>query len=327
MRAVVMTGPGGPEVLRLTEVEDPVPSEGELLVRVKVAALNRADLLQREGRYPPPPGIRPDILGLEFAGEIVGTPAAQSRFHAGDRVMGLTGGAAQAELVAIPEGLLLPLPPKMSFEEGAAIPEAFLTAHDALFARAEIARGDAVLIHAVGSGVGTALLQLARLAGCSTLGTSRNVEKLARTTALGLQHALPVGSPPLFADRVMELTAGMGANAILDLVGAAYLSENLKSLASSGRLVQIGTLAGTTAPIDLGLLMRKRASLVGTVLRTRALSERVALTARFRETALPAFTDGQLAPVVERVFPAAEVQAAHVLLASDEGFGKLVLRF
>jgi NADPH2:quinone reductase len=215
----------------------------------------------------------------------------------------------------------------MGFEAAAAIPEAFLTAHDALFAQAELGPGDVVLIHAVGSGVGTALLQLAHLAGCVTLGTSRSEEKLTRCKPLGLNHAIRVDSGVQFADRVSAATAGAGARAVMDLVGAAYLSENLNALAPLGRLIQIGLLAGMEAPLDLGLLMRKRLRLYGTVLRARPLHERVALTARFRESALGAFSRGQLAAIVDRVFPASEVQAAHALLASNDAFGKLVLRF
>jgi NADPH2:quinone reductase len=215
----------------------------------------------------------------------------------------------------------------MSFESAAAIPEAFLTAHDALFAQAELGPGDVVLIHAVGSGVGTALLQLARLAGCVTIGTSRGEEKLARCKPLGLDHAIRVDSGVQFADRVIAATAGSGARAVMDLVGATYLSENLRALALRGRLIQIGLVSGMEAPLDLSLLMRMRLRLCGTVLRSRPLHERVALTARFRESALGAFARGELVPIVDRVFPASEVPAAHALLAANAPFGKLVLRF
>ena len=325
MLAVISANPGGPETLRFAETHDPEPKAGELLVRVKAAALNRADLLQREGRYPAPAGVRPDILGLEFAGEITGAPA--SRFQVGDRVMGLCSGAAQAELVACPEGLLLPIPPDMSFELAAAVPEAFLTAYDALFPLASVGPGESVLIHAVGSGVGTALLQLARLAGCLTIGTSRSKEKLEQAKVLGLHHAIPVDARLAFADEALAMTSGNGVDAVMDLVGGAYLGESLRALALRGRLVQIGTTAGSSASLDLGLLMRKRLRLFGTVLRARPLHERVALTQRFGETALKAFGRGQLSPVVDRVFPASEVQAAHELLAANGVFGKLVLRF
>jgi len=327
MHAVVTAGHGGPEVLRFAEVADAVAMSGEVLVRVRAAALNRADLLQRAGRYPAPAGVNPDILGLEFAGEVVGTPPASSRFRTGDRVMGLCGGAAQAELVASPDGLLLPIPAELSFEGAAAIPEAFLTAYDALFVLAQLGPGETVLIHAVGSGVGTALLQLARLAGCVTIGTSRSEAKLARAQTLGLQHGIPVDEPPLFAERVHELTAGVGVNGVMDLVGAAYLGENLTSLATLGRWVQIGTVAGRSGTLDLGTLMSKRLRLFGTVLRSRPLHERVALTQRFGAALLSAFARGELVPVVDRVFPAAEVRAAHEVLSTNVPFGKLVLRF
>jgi NADPH2:quinone reductase len=327
MRAVITTTPGGPETLRFAEVPDPDLKAGELLIRVKAAALNRADLLQRAGFYPAPPGIRPDILGLEFAGEVIGTPSPESRFKPGDRVMGLLGGAAQAELVASPEGLLLPIPPDMTFELASAVPEAFLTAYDALFSQASVGPGESVLIHAVGSGVGTAALQLARLAGCLTLGTSRSREKLEGAKVLGLNHAILTGEPVAFADEVLAITDGTGVDAALDLVGGAYFDESLRALSLRGRLVQIGITAGSSASLDLGLLMRKRLRLFGTVLRGRPLHERVALTQRFGETALKAFARGQLSPIVDRVFPASEVQAAHELLGSNGAFGKLVLRF
>jgi putative PIG3 family NAD(P)H quinone oxidoreductase len=327
MRAVLTTTPGGPETLRFDEVEDATPKEGEVLIRVRAAALNRADLLQRQGKYPAPPGIPPNILGLEFAGKVRGAPPKGSRFHEGDRVMGICGGGGQAELMASPEGLLMPIPPGLSFEQAAAIPEAFLTAYDALFLQAQLKSGDPVLIHAVASGVGTAAVQLARLAGAVALGTSRSAEKLARVVPLGLQHGVLTGADASFADEVLSFTSGAGVAVLLDLVGASFLAENLKSLANRGTLIQVGTMGGSVGPLDLGVLMRKRLRLIGTVLRARPLDERVALTQRFADSMLLAFSRGELTPIVDRVLPASEVRIAHELLASSSTFGKLVLRF
>ncbi len=231
MRAVIVTEPGGPEKLSIGAIDEPSPGPGEALVRLRAAGVNRADLLQRMGLYPPPPGVRADVLGLEFAGEIARLGEGVSDFRPGDRVMGIASGAAQAELLVAPLRMLLPIPRQLSFEEAAAIPEAFLTAHDALVTQAGLALGEAVLVHAVTSGVGTAALQLARAAGATVLGSSRSAEKLERARALGLETGVLVGADGRFAERVVAATRGRGADVVVDLVGASYLAETTRAMA------------------------------------------------------------------------------------------------
>ncbi len=327
MRAVVVTAAGGPEVLGYVEVDDPLPGPGEVRVRVRAAGVNRADLLQRMGLYPPPAGTRADILGLEFAGEIERLGSGATRWKPGDRVMGIASGAAQAQLVVADERMLLPVPPQLTDAEAAAIPEAFLTAHDALYQQARLSADETVLIHAVGSGVGTAALQLAHAGGNPTLGTSRTAGKLERAAKLGLAHGILAERGGQFAEAVLERTGGAGADVILDFVGAAYLDQNLRALALRGRLVVLGTLGGSRAELDLGRLLARRIAVVGTVLRSRSLDEKIAVTESFARTGLPLLESGAVGPIVDRVFPAAEARAAHERLSSNEGFGKLVLTF
>ncbi|MHB1843727.1 MAG: NAD(P)H-quinone oxidoreductase [Deltaproteobacteria bacterium] len=330
MRAVVVTEAGGPEALRVSDVEAPTPRAGEVLVRVRAAGVNRADILQRMGLYPAPPGVRPDVLGLEFAGEVVQSSEGSGSLRNGDRVMAIAAGAAQAEFVVAPERLLLPIPAGLTFEEAAALPEAFLTAHDAMIGQAGLSLGETVLVHAVTSGVGTAAVQLARAAGCTVIGTSRSQEKLERAVALGLTHPLAVGADGRFSDAVLEATHGRGADVVVDLVGASYLGETLRAMALGGRLVAIGLLGGARAELDLGRLLARRLRLFGTTLRSRPPEEKARVTQRFLKEALPLFDwgprgHGLLRPVVDRAFPLEEVRAAHERMASGAHFGKIVL--
>jgi NADPH:quinone reductase len=328
MKAVRFTGKGGPEVVELAEVEKPAPSRGEVLVRVRAAAMNRADLLQRRGLYPPPPGHREDIPGLELAGEVAEVGAGVTAWKPGDRVMAIAAGEAQAEYAVAHERMLLRVPEGLSLEEAGAIPEAGLTAHDALFTLGGLRPGWAVLIHAVGSGVATAALQIARAAGALTIGTSRTADKLEKARALGLDHGLLAGKEePRFADEVKRLTGKRGAAVILDFVGAPYLAENLACLAPGGRIVVIGTMGGPKATVDLGLLMRARGSIVGTVLRPRPLEEKIAATAAFGRDVLPLVAAGRVKPVVDAVLPAAQAREAHERMEKNDSFGKIVLAF
>ena len=230
MRAVLIQEPGGPKVLRPGVVPDPAPSPGEILVRVRASALNRADLLQRQGLYPPPPGVHPQIPGLEFAGSVETIGSGVTEFQPGQRVMGLLPGAGYAQKVVTPERLALPVPDRLSFQEAAGIPEVFLTAFDALHLQGGLGPGQTVLLHGAGSGVGTAALQLCRLTGATSIGTSRSRAKLDRCRDLGLDHAVFTGRGD-FRDAVLEFTAGRGVDLILDMVGAAYLEQNLSCLA------------------------------------------------------------------------------------------------
>jgi NADPH:quinone reductase len=328
MKAVRFTGRGGPEVVELAEVEAPSPSRGEVLVRVRAAAMNRADLLQRRGLYPPPPGYREDLPGLELAGEVAVLGAGVSGWKVGDRVMAIAAGEAQAELAVVHERMLLRVPDGLTLEAAGAIPEAGLTAHDALFTIGGLRPGAAVLIHAVGSGVATAALQIARAAGATTIGTSRTPDKLAKAKALGLDHGILVGKEePRFADEVRRAGGGRGAALILDFVGAPYAAENLASLAPGGRIVVIGTMAGPKATVDLGLLMRARGAIVGTVLRPRPLEEKIAATQAFARDVLPLVASGRVKPVVDEVLPAERAREAHERMERNESFGKIVLAF
>jgi NADPH2:quinone reductase len=328
MKAVRFTGKGGPEVVELAEVEAPRPARGEVLVRVKAAAMNRADLLQRRGLYPPPPGFKEDIPGLELAGEIAALGEAVTGWKVGDRVMAIAAGEAQAELAVVHERMLLRVPDGLSITDAGALPEAGMTAHDAMFTIGGLRPGATVLIHAVGSGVATAALQIARAAGALTIGTSRTADKLEKARALGLDHGILVGrEEPRFADEVRKLTGRRGAAVILDFIGGAYAAENVASLAPGGRIVVIGTMGGPKAQLDLGLLMRARGSIVGTVLRPRPLEEKIAATQAFGRDVLPLIAAGKVKPVVDCVLPAARAREAHERMERNDSFGKIVLEF
>jgi NADPH:quinone reductase len=299
-----------------------------VIVRVRAAALNRADLLQRRGLYPPPPGTREDVPGLELAGEVESVGEGVVAWKPGDRVMAITAGEAQAERCAVHERMLLRIPDGLSFEDAGAIPEAGVTSHDALFTLGGLRPGWTVLVHAVGSGVSTAALQLAKAAGATVIGTSRTPDKLERARALGLDHGILVGKEePRFADEVKKLTGKRGCPLILDFVGAPYAAENLAALALGGRIVVIGTMGGAKPIVDLSLLMRTRGAIVGTVLRPRPLEEKIVATQLFARDVLPLVATGKVKPVVDAVLPADQVREAHARMENNESFGKLVLRF
>ena len=326
MRAVVFKGKGGPEVIAIETLPDPAPSRGEVLVRVRAAALNRADLLQRRGLYPPPPGIRQDAPGLELAGEVAGVGEGVTSWKPGDRVMAIAAGEAQAELCVVHERMLLPIPPDLSFEQAGALPEAGITSHDALFTLGGLRPGAVVLVHAVGSGVATVGLQLARAAGATVIGTSRTAAKLERARTLGLDHGIVVqGEAPRFAEEVRKLTGGQGAQVVLEFVGGPYLAEDLAAVAAGGRVVVIGTMGGAKAQVDLGLLLRSRASVIGTVLRPRPLEEKIAATRAFGRDVLPLVASGKVRAVVDTVLPLEAAREAHERMERNESFGKLVL--
>ncbi|MFN6962355.1 MAG: NAD(P)H-quinone oxidoreductase [Pyrinomonadaceae bacterium] len=328
MKAIYIREFGGPENLELRDLPDPArPTGSQVLVRVRASALNRADLLQRLGKYPPPPGCSPNIPGLEFAGEIDETGDGASRFKKGDRVFAITAGEAQAEYVLVDERVLAPVPENLSFIQAAAVPEAFITAHDAIFSLANLRAGESILIHAVGSGVGLAGLQLARAKGAAVIGTSRTAEKLDRCRLeFGLDHAIATPEP-VFAETVLELTGGRGVDVVFDLVGGAYFKEDLASLATRGRLVMISTASGAKAEIDLGVTLFKRLTIIGTVLRSRPLDEKIEVNRRFIDDVLPLLASGAVRPVVDRIYPAAEIRAAHEYMQSNKSFGKIVIEF
>jgi NADPH:quinone reductase-like Zn-dependent oxidoreductase len=274
--------------------------------------------------YPPPADAPADIPGLEFAGEVDALGPGASRFHLGERVMGLVGGGAYAEKLVIAERAALPMGAKMDFVSAAAIPEAFVTAFDALVLQAGLEAGDQLLIHAVGSGVGTAAVQIGKLLGARVLGTSRSLEKLGRCKTLGLDVGLHL-TEPRFAEEVKRLTEGRGADVILDLVGGDYLEENVSAMAVGGRQMVVGLLAGLTGTLPLATLLNRRLTIRGTVLRSRPLVEKIALMAAFEGQMLGNLDDGKLAPVVEAALPASQVQEAHRRLEANATFGKIVL--
>ena len=326
MKAIIITRPGGPEVLETQERPKPEPGLGQIRVRVRASALNRADLMQREGNYPVPPGVPADISGMEYAGEVDALGAGATLWKTGDRVMGIVGGGGHAEFLCVHEREAMPVPASMSWEEAAAIPEVFLTAYDALFTRLGLRTGETLLIHAVGSGVGTAGLQIARVVGARVVGTARSADKLERAKKLGLDVAIDV-SRGEWAAQVEEAIGKERVHAVLDLVGGNYLEGNMRVLALRGRIVVVGLTAGATAPFNMGTLLRKRLMIVGTVLRARPLEEKISLARDFAEQGVPLFETGKLRPVVDRVFSFSEIRAAHELMASNKTFGKIVLRW
>lgn len=326
MKAVVITRIGKPSVLAVRQVEDPSPRPGELLVRVKATSLNRADLLQRMGLYPAPSGTRQDIPGLEFAGIVVEKVSPVETFEVGDRVMGLLSGEAHAELVSAPASSVMRIPENLTFTEAAAIPEAFLTAHDALSLQLNLKAGERLLIHAVGSGVGTAAVQLAKSIGACTFGTSNSEAKLEKARSLGLDRGIPSGKCQ-FSEVVERVTEGKGVEAILDLVGASNWEANIACLAPRGRMILVGLLGGSRAQIDLATILRKRLHIIGTVLRSRSADEKAEVVRSFRSGRLPLFEDGTLVPVIDTVFPFEEVSRAHAYMEEDRNFGKIVLTF
>jgi len=328
MNAVYITKFTGADALELREVSDPPqPQDEQVLVRVRGAGLNRADLLQAHGHYPPPPGYSPNIPGLEFAGEVAAIGDKVTRWKTGDRVFGITAGEAQAELLLTHEALLSAIPNCLSFVEAAAVPEAFITAHDALFTLAELKEKEILLIHAVGSGVGLAALQLAKARGAVVIGTSRTADKLEACKEFGLDHGITTGEDIGFSKHVLAISDQHGADVILDLVGAAYFNENLAILSPKGRLILVGLTSGSKAEIDLGIVLRKRARMIGTVLRPRSVEEKAEAVSRFDEQVLPLFETGAINPNIDSVFPAAEAVEAYNHLASNKSFGKIVLEF
>ncbi|HEX6133910.1 MAG TPA: NAD(P)H-quinone oxidoreductase, partial [Longimicrobiales bacterium] len=273
MRAVVITRPGGVEVLALRDVADPVPGARQIRVRVHATAVNRADLMQRAGNYPAPPGAPRDIPGLEYAGVVDAVGEGVTRWARGDRVMGLVAGGSYAELIVTHENEAMRVPDALSLEDAAAIPEAFITAHDALFTRMRLEPGEWLLIHAVGSGVGTAALQLAKAAGANVAGTQRSAWKLERARPLGLDLAITADAEHFAAEVLRE--AERGVDGILDLVGGPYLAGNLRAIRVLGRILVVGLVAGAKSELDMRLLLNRRATIIGTVLRARPLDQKI----------------------------------------------------
>jgi putative PIG3 family NAD(P)H quinone oxidoreductase len=323
VKAVVYSQNGGPEVLQLADVPAPTPGPREVLLDVRATALNRADLLQRRGLYPPPPGAS-EILGLECSGVVAALGPGASRFAVGTRVMALLAGGGYAEQVAVHEDVLLPVPERLSFEEAAAVPEAFLTASEALLVEAEIQSGQRLLVTAAASGVGSAAVQIGRARGAFVIG-SASAGKLAAVTLLGADATLERDQPD-FVDALCKLSGGRGVDAIVDFVGGSALPRHQACLAERGRLIVVGLLGGASAPLDLGRLLLKRQRICGLVMRSRSVAEKIELVDRFWRELWPALDAGVLSPSVDQVLPLADVAAAHARMEQNLNVGKVVLR-
>ena len=323
MKAIVISEPGGVEVLRLRDVDRPTPGPKDVLVRVACSGLNRADLLQRRGLYPAPRGYSKDIPGLEYSGIVEDIGTEVDTLSVGQPVMGITGGGGYAEYLVTPAASTVRVPHGLDLVTAGAIPEVFMTAFDAVFLQERLLMGEVLLIHAVGSGVGTAALQLALRVGAVVIGTSRTESKLEAAGGLGLEH--PVLGDEIWSSRVLEITDGLGVDVILDLVGAAYLEGNQKVLAHIGRHIVVGVPGGAKAQFDLRSLMIRQGSIRGTTLRSRPLDQKADLACAFEAEVIPGFEAGELQPVVDCVFPAEEVQAAHMHMEENRNFGKILL--
>jgi putative PIG3 family NAD(P)H quinone oxidoreductase len=321
---VIASSPGDPDVLEIIDVQDPVPGPDELLVRVHATALNRADLMQREGRYPPPPGAG-EILGLEMAGVVAEIGKAVHGFVVGDRVCAVLAAGGYAEFVAVQAEHALPIPAALNWEEAAAIPEVFTTAWDNVFTRAELRAGERLLIHGGSSGVGTAAIQLARRAGAAVAVTASSSEKLEACRRLGAEQLIDY-TTDAFLDRILDWTDGDGVDVVLDMVGGDYLDDNLSALAMEGRLIIIGLQQGATAELDLAKLMTRRLRVMGSTLRARSDMDKAVVAQSVRAHVLPGFDDGELHPVIDQVFAFEQISKAHQALEDGGHIGKIVVR-
>lgn len=314
MKAILVPKPGGPDALVYGEAPDPVPGPDEVLVRVRATAVNRADLLQAEGKYPPPAGAS-EILGLEAAGEVEPT---------GEKVFFLLPGGGYAEKAAVPRGMLMPVPPRLSLAEAAAIPEAWFTAYLNLFHEGGLKGGERLLVHAAASGVGTAAIQLAKRAGCSVVATARSEKKCEALSALGADLVVDT-SRQEFLSKIEAKFGKESVDLVLDSVGGPLFSPNIRSLRRGGRIVLIASMAGPGAEIDLRAVLSKRLRIIGSTLRSRPIEEKVALTQGFVRDVLPAFVDGTLVPVIDCAYPLRNAAEAHRRMAANENVGKIVL--
>jgi tumor protein p53-inducible protein 3 len=324
MKAIIIKAFGGPEELELQEVPEPELREGHVLVNVTATALNRADLLQRRGVYPPPKG-ESEILGMECSGTVAAVGDGARSVKPGDRVMALLPGGGYAERVLVPEKMLIPVPESMDLVHAAGIPEAFLTAREALFTLGRSSADDTVLIHAAAGGVGSAAVQLARLAGAHVVATAGSAEKLEKVRELGAQTVVNYKTAD-FVEAVHAASSKKGADVILDFIGASYWPKHAACLAIGGRCVCIGVLGGANAEVNLAQLLMKRFQILGLVMRARSLSDKVGITQTFIRESLPHFASGKLRPVIDTVFPLAEARRAHELMETNANFGKILLQ-
>lgn len=323
MKAVTAPQPGGPEALHLVEAPDPVPGPDELLVAVHAAGVNRGDVMQRRGRYPPPAGVT-EVLGLEVAGEVAAVGTEVTGWSPGDGVCAVVAGGGYAELVTVPAAVALPIPEGLTLTMAAAVPEVFATAHDNVLVRGRLTAGETVLVHGGSSGVGTAAIQLARRHGCRVLVTAGSAAKLAACADLGADIGINYHESD-FAEVVAEVTRGFGVDVVLDIMGAAYLDRNLACLAVEGRLVVIGLMGGARAELDLAAMLTRRLTVAASTLRARTTTEKAAVAARLHREVWPGLADGTLRPVIDRVLPLAQAAEAHRVMEAGEHVGKIVL--
>ena len=323
MRAITIASPGGPDVLQITEVPDPEPATGEVLIDIVAAGLNRADLLQRQGLYPPPPGA-PDYPGLECSGRISAVGDSVAGWRVGDEVCALLGGGGYAEKVAVPAGHVLPVPSGVSVLEAAALPEVACTVYSNVVMTAGLRAGETLLVHGGASGIGTMAIQFGRALGARVVCTAGSPAKLEGCRALGADLAVPYRDAD-FVTAVSDFTGGRGADVILDIIGAAYLARNMAALATDGRLVVIGLQGGARAEIDLNAMMRKRASLHATSLRSRPPDQKEVIVDGVRQVVWPLIDSGQIRPVVDATLPLAEAGRAHALMEAGDHVGKILL--
>ena len=327
MKAVVITRFGDPEVLEIQDVPQPQPGPEEVLVHVRSTALNRADLLQRLGRYPAPPGAPQNIPGLEFAGEVAELGTNADRWQKGNRVMGIAGGGAHAEFVTAHQDAVAAVPPNLEWSAAGGVPEVFITAHDAL-QQAGFKAGENVLIHAVGSGVGLAATQLASALGGRAFGTSRTPDKVERAKVFGLESGYAVPEPSALTGLsafARSVTGDSGFDVVLDLNGGPYFAASLEAMALRGRIILIGGIAGGKTDVDLYQILGKRLHIIGTVMRARSVQEKIAITSAFAREVGPLLAQGTIQPVIDSLFPLEKIQDAHRRLESNETFGKIVL--
>ena len=325
MKAIVLDGFGGPEVLKLGDVEAPVAGAGRVLVAVHATSVNRPDVVQRQGHYPPPPGESP-ILGLEAAGTVVAVGDGVTGFARGERVLALLGGGGYAELAAAHAGHVMRMPESLSFEQAACICETYLTAYMNLFLYARLGDGETVLVHGGGGGVATAAMQLVKaLTPRARLLVTASTGKVERVAALGADLVIDYKSED-FADAVQRHTDNRGVDVILDHLGGAYLAQNVRALAVGGRLAVIGVMGGRKAELDLGRVLANRLSILGSVLRPRPVVEKAAIVQAFERDVMPYLAAGRIVPLIHRVYPLEQAAEAHRAMENSEHFGKLVLR-
>ncbi len=324
MHAVVITEPGDPDVLRWTEVEDPVAGPGEVIVEVAASGVNRADLMQRQGLYPPPPGA-PPYPGLECAGTVVAVGPGVTGWQRGDRVCALLSGGGYAERVAVPVGQLLPAPASVGLAEAAALPEAVCTVYSNVFSAARLGRGETLLVHGGASGIGTMAIQLARHAGATVAVTAGSQEKLLACRELGADIAINYKEDD-FVRKILQATDGRGADVVLDIMGAPYLTRNVRALAADGRIVIIGMQGGRKAEVDLGALMAKRGTIISTTLRARPAAQKAGIVKTVREHVWPLVDAGEVRPVIYRELPMRQAPEAHRIMAASTHTGKILLR-